>query len=146
MVKGAANCIIDQVCQERAQTGGIQDHQKELAEGSDRLKAIVDCKKISLGVLVANGIHSLSQDISTLVNAKITTEQNKIDTAACKRKEEKMKCYSAVQAIQTVKGSEHTTNFEKWTKMELESYFHIQEIVGQSSSIKVYCRSEMSLY
>ena len=55
---GPASMVLDRICQDRARNGGIVNRQNKLAEGTECMKAIADSRRITAGVLVANGQHT----------------------------------------------------------------------------------------
>ena len=57
---GFAGTCIDKIISHRMQNGGIITHQKRLEEGADNGKNLKEARKVTAGVLVSNGIHSLN--------------------------------------------------------------------------------------
>ena len=99
MEEGSAISIIACLCHNYACNGSILQHQKKLAKGTNRLKALSDTHRITSGVLGANGIHTLSQDVTKLIQARIDAEQKKISIALLKKKNDTRKRQEAILKI-----------------------------------------------
>ena len=77
--KGIADTCIDKIIIHRMRNGGIEAYQKRLEECADIVKNLKGARKVTAGVLMSNGIHSLNDPaLVAHIRDKIQVEEEAV--------------------------------------------------------------------
>ena len=134
------------------QNGGIEARQKRLEEVIDIVKNLKEARKVTAGVLVSNGIHSLNDPspVAHIFDKKRFEEEAGKDKATTDRN-----CLqdliSKVAQTRTKRGRGEDDVFVKWTTTELSTYLKYKKLPEHGamptkvSDKRSRCRSIMEI-
>jgi hypothetical protein len=139
----AASSVLDKLLQHRMRNGGIEERKRKLEAGSNALKSMKEAKRLSSGVMVAQGIHSLDNpDLLQAIQVRRSEAAAKELEAKRKKKEELDARIEKMKAIRTRKGN----SFEKYNSGELKTYIQYKKHQGDpampTSILQLRKRSE----
>ena len=111
------------------QNGGIEARQKRLEEVIDIVKNLKEARKVTAGVLVSNGIHSLN-DPALVAHIR---DKKRVEEEAGKEKANMDRnclqdLISKVAQTRTKRGRGEDDAFAKWTTTELSTYLQYNKL------------------
>lgn len=111
---GTVKVCLDTLIRFRARTGGVEQNQVNLAKGVDTLKDVDEARRMSAGIMVANGIHCLNHPT---VVGRIRTKRDK-DRKMVRDKKRKVR-YELTSKIEGVKKLRtDKPNIDKWNNKD----------------------------
>jgi hypothetical protein len=124
---GAASSVLDKLLQDRMRNGGIEERKRKLEEGSNALNAMKQAKKLSSGVMVSQGIHSLDNlDLLEAIRVRKSNKDAKELESKQKTKDELATRIEKMKDVRARKGN----SFERYTAPELKTYLQYKKHKG----------------
>jgi hypothetical protein len=103
--------------------GGIEQHQGRLEEGNTALKSLQEAKRITSGLLVGNGMHSLN---NPMVQARIREKHQAIlDGQAASIRKQQLELLGRIKKVKhnrENKGRGKNNGFVNWGPRECREY------------------------
>jgi hypothetical protein len=93
--------VLDRIIQQRMKTGGIERRQQRLQEGSRARKSLEEAKRVTSGILVGNGIHSLNDN--RLLEKVQQREKEDLDKERDDAKKKRAGLLSRIRKVQTIR-------------------------------------------
>jgi phage terminase small subunit len=120
---GALTTCLQRVIQHHARNGGIEAHQQKLREGTGAISSLDEAKRITSGILVASGIHSLNNpELQRKVELKQQETLQKQIADLRKKRKELLSKIRKVKETRARKGRGELTRFENWDAKNCRDY------------------------
>jgi hypothetical protein len=120
--------VVDRLCQERDRKGGILRRQQRFEDGTEAVALLDEAKRMTSGLLVANGIHSLN---NPMVQERILAKQQEaVDgllAAVQKKRRDLLERIKNVCVIREEKGCGESNGFANWNGRQLEDYLQYKK-------------------
>ena len=125
----ATTVFLDYLIQHRMQTGGIQQRQDHMTEGTNAMASLAEAKRVTSGVLVGNGIHSLNNpSVLARVYQKEKERSDKVSDNTKKKWRELLTQISKVHTIRNEKGRGEETGFQSWNDRQCRDYLQYKKV------------------
>jgi hypothetical protein len=128
LVSGLSSVVIDRLCQQRERNGGIARRQQNYEDGTDAMTSLDEAKRITSGLLVANGIHSLN---NPMVQERIRAKQQEVvDVLAAvvrKKRRDLLDRIKKVGKNRVEKGRGESNGFAHWNNRQLGEYLQYKK-------------------
>jgi hypothetical protein len=125
---GLSGTVVDKILQAWMRNGGAKRRRQKLKEGRDTLQAFQDAKKLTVGVMVACGVHSLNdpavvESVRLTHNGKKEQETKKIRNQRRKVQE----CIKKVAIHREKKGRGELQGFMNWNEQNCKDYLQYKK-------------------
>jgi hypothetical protein len=125
---GFSTVVMDRICQHVMRNGGVERRQQRLQEGNDVTTALKEAKKITAGVIVGQGIHSLNNpSVLQAINARAQVSREKLHNSIRKTRNEMRKRIEKVRMIRESKGRGEESRFLSWTADDCKDYLQFKK-------------------
>jgi hypothetical protein len=135
---GYSTTVIDRIMQYQARNGGIERRQGRLNEGDSALKSLQEAKRITSGLLVGNGIHSLN---NPMVQARVQEKHQAVldghAAAIRKQRRELLGRIEKVRKNREKKGRGENNGFLNWTPRECRDYLQYKKRDADTAMPKI---------
>jgi hypothetical protein len=126
--EGFPATVLGRMIQRHQRNGGIAAHQARLQQGTGALASLEEAKRITSGILVGNGIHSLNNPgLQRKINLREqeTLEQQIADLR--KKRNELLSKIRKVEAIRSKKGRGELNGFRNWDTRQCCDYLQYKK-------------------
>ena len=126
---GMVATVLDKMLGDQSRPEGTKiAHEKRKKEGDDAGKNIRDAKRLTTGILTANGIHSLGDaEFLSAFRERQAVRKEKQDKVASVKKAKKKKNVSGVKSMRRKYGHERTHLFREFAANECDVYLHYKK-------------------
>ena len=127
--EGTAGSVLDRLISARAKSaGGRKAADERKRKGDSVTKNLREAKRLSAGVVVSNGIHSLSDPrFLEAYNGRRTDAIGKAEKKAVKTRNKNQKKIEGVCRLRKKYGHERTHRFAGWSGAELGAYLQYKK-------------------
>jgi hypothetical protein len=114
---------MDQILQHVLRNGGIERQKERLQEGSDVMKSLAEAKKLTAGIIVAQGIHSINNpSVLGAINLRARVVRERLLKSVRKTRRELRTRIKKVRKIQESKEQGEEQGFVSWTSGNCKEY------------------------
>jgi hypothetical protein len=108
---GLSSVVVDRLCQQRERNGGIARRQHRLEDGTEAIASLEDAKRITSGLLVSNGIHSLN---NPMVQERIRVKQQEaVDGLATGVRKKRRDLLDRIDKVRVNREEMHYASFDE---------------------------------
>jgi hypothetical protein len=123
LTSGFSSTVMDTILQHVIKNGGIERRKQRLQEGSDVMKSLAEAKKLTSGVIVAQGIHSLNNpSVLGAINLRADVVREKLLKSVRMTRRELRTRIEKVRKIRESKGRGEEQGFVSWTTGNCKEY------------------------
>ena len=126
--EGFSTVVLDRIIQHRLRNGGTERRKERLQEGNAAAAALAEAKKITAGIMVGVGIHSLNNAaFLAAILAVMDRKAEKLRKEAQKARREMRARIEKVVKIRETKGRGEEQGFSSWTADNCKDYLQYKK-------------------